>query len=89
MALSDRGLPLAATGYRDTTRVAAGNAAIWREILLTNKEAAAYQLECSIADLQRLLNAIEENNEAGVEQWLQEGCIARDKFDKHQSNKDS
>ena len=87
MALTDRGLPLAATGYRDTTRVAAGNAAIWREILLHNKEAVAYQLECSIADLQRLLNAVEGEDEGAVEAWLQEGCDAREKFDSHRSSR--
>ena len=82
MALSDRGLPLAATGYRDTTRVAAGNAALWREILLQNKDAAAYQLKCSISDLHRLLSAIEAEDESSIESWLQEGCDARAKFDK-------
>ncbi len=81
MALSDRGLPLAATGYRDTTRVAAGSAELWREILLQNKEAAAYQLRCSVKDMHRLLDAIESEDEEAVQAWLQEGCDARARFD--------
>lgn len=82
MALSDRGLPLAATGYRDTTRIAAGSAELWREILLHNQEAAAYQLQCSINDLQRLLDAIQSGDEASIQSWLQQGCDARARFDK-------
>jgi prephenate dehydrogenase len=81
MALSDRGLPLAATGYRDTTRVAAGSAELWRDILLQNKDAAAFQLRCSIKDLQRLLDALKCDDQAAVQAWLQQGCDSRARFD--------
>lgn len=84
MALSNRGLPLAATGYRDTTRVAASSAELWRDILIQNQEAAAFQLRCSIKDLQRLLHALEEQDQESIQQWLQQGCDARARFDQRQ-----
>jgi prephenate dehydrogenase len=53
--------PLIATGWRDTTRVAAGDAALWRQILLANREnllAALSEFDTSLAALRdSLLNA--------------------------------
>jgi prephenate dehydrogenase len=47
---------VAATGFRDVTRVAAGRAEIWRDICLTNQKAIA----TSLVDLGQRVAAVEE-----------------------------
>jgi prephenate dehydrogenase len=56
-------LDLAAGGFRDTTRVAAGSAELWNEILLANRHAVAHQLDDFIAALQRLQAALQNGHE--------------------------
>ncbi len=75
-ALSPRGLALAATGFRDTSRIAAGSVDLWTEILLQNNDAVSHQLEHSIAHLQDLLKALQTADSSEIETWLQ---IGRDK----------
>jgi prephenate dehydrogenase len=51
-------LDLAAGGFRDTTRVAAGSAALWTEILLANRGAVVRQLDAFIRELTSLQEAL-------------------------------
>ena len=57
-------------GLRDTTRVAAGNPAMWAEIALENREALASLLRESIADLREILASLENADQEQVRQWL-------------------
>jgi prephenate dehydrogenase len=55
-----RALPLAARGFRDTTRIAAGDPQIWQEIFLTNRPALLASVAAfrrALADLERLIEA--------------------------------
>jgi prephenate dehydrogenase len=63
-------LAFAARGFRDTTRIAASDPAMWTEILLDNREAIA----TGVAELRRALDAIERllaaGDRAGIEALL-------------------
>ncbi len=53
-------LAVAARGFRDTTRVAAGDALLWRDIFLANRSAtlaALDALEAALVDLRRVIEA--------------------------------
>ena len=53
-------LDLAARGFRDTTRIAAGDPEMWTEIFLANRDALSASVEAfqqALADLQRAIDA--------------------------------
>jgi len=68
---------LAGSGYRDTTRVAAGPEALWREIFLDNRE----ELISAISDLQvhvgELKNALAKGDGEAIEAFLREARTLR------------
>lgn len=63
-------LGLAAGGFRDTTRIAAGHPQLWRDILLTNQEAILTVL----ASFKQAINDMEEKiinrDGTGIEEFL-------------------
>lgn len=69
---------LAAGGFRDTTRVCAGPAAMWADILWENDVAVRAALESCVEDLQRLRTLLEEQDKEGVRRWLEEAKTARE-----------
>ena len=68
-------LDLAGTGLRDTTRIAASNPTLWREIISANRDAIAPLLELVIEDLQGLLESI--SSEEKVSDFIQSGNRGR------------
>ena len=84
-ALSERGLPLAASGFRDTSRKAGGPSALWADILLSNRSAVCDQMQASIAHLEELLTALKANDRAAAEAWLERGRERRQLFDEAQT----
>lgn len=77
-ALPDDCLPLAARGFRDTTRVAAGDPAVWTPILLQNRAALLDGLDALCAQLDRLKGALVEANADEVRSFLARGKEVRD-----------
>lgn len=59
-------LPLAAGGFRDTTRVASGSAEIWRDICLCNKQSIVEMLDAYMSALQQLRVAVEQGDEQAL-----------------------
>lgn len=55
---SESVLPLAAGGFRDVTRIAAGNPAMWRDIFKTNREAIQMMIRIFRAGLDRFEGAM-------------------------------
>ncbi len=55
-------LKLVSTGFRDTTRVAASDPAMWRDILLTNREALLSALGIFEADLKKWKALLKSGN---------------------------
>ncbi len=68
-------------GLRDTSRVAGGDPAMWREILLENKEAVIGPLRQSATLMQRLADLIEGDNEEALEAVLEEAQQRRRQLD--------
>jgi prephenate dehydrogenase len=71
-AATDDGLAwtLAAGGFRDTTRVAAGEVAMMRDTLLTNRAAVTAHLARAEAALETVRELIERDDEAGLTTYL-------------------
>lgn len=61
---------LAASGFRDTTRVCSGAAGMWADILWENDVAIRQVLTNCVNDLHRLIFLLEDQDRAGVLRWL-------------------
>ena len=68
-------LELAGGGLRDTTRIAASDPSLWREIISTNSSAIAPLLQSFSHDLSELISDIE--NEDAISQFISEGRDGR------------
>jgi prephenate dehydrogenase len=74
----DQLLPLAASGWCDTTRVAAGSADLWRQILEENREPVLHALEQFSLSLEEWMAALHDNDGKRLETLLQAGKQKRD-----------
>ncbi|MCA9006140.1 MAG: prephenate dehydrogenase [Planctomycetaceae bacterium] len=61
------------TGFRDTTRIAGGDPALWIEILLSNRDAIVTSLDKYAQSLQQFRDAIQNNDEKHLRQLLEDG----------------
>jgi prephenate dehydrogenase len=71
-------LPLAATGLRDVTRLASGDPEMWRDVLVSNREAVVSALGAfgrSVRELDRLLS---RGDPGAIEQFLRQAKQRRD-----------
>jgi prephenate dehydrogenase len=71
---------LAGGGYRDTTRIAAGSAAMWSEIFLENRPALLEALEDFSGSLEALRAILRSNDAAALEEFLTRAKQARDRY---------
>lgn len=71
---------LVAGGWRDSTRVAAGSAEMWRDICLDNALCVERALDEFMAELQRLRTLVTQGEGAALEKWLEEAARERKKF---------
>jgi len=84
----DPDLDVAATGFRDTTRLASGDPEMWRDILTTNRRAVLGAIDKLGRDLQGLRDCIENGDAARIEQFLaaakqrRDATVARDPHDR-------
>ncbi len=63
-------LPFMAGGFRDTTRIAAGNPALWRDILMTNRDRVLASLASLITELSTWRDALQSGDEPYLEALL-------------------
>jgi prephenate dehydrogenase len=63
-------LPLASTGWSDTTRVAAGDVELWRQIVAENRIAILAALQDFSSSLQQWVQAIDGNDQERLVQLL-------------------
>jgi len=75
---SDDAIELAAGGFMDTTRVASGDAALWRDICLLNRKALAESLRDFGEVFHRFAQAVENGDAKAVEDELARAKTRRD-----------
>jgi prephenate dehydrogenase len=71
-------LPLTATGWGDTTRIAAGDVDLWRQIFLDNRVNTLKALAPFETVLAELRQALESADGAALARLLQQGKRIRD-----------
>lgn len=74
---------LAASGFRDTTRVCSGPADMWADILWENDSAIRHTLQDCVADLHHLIYLLEKQDKSAVQKWLEDATTARSDVRKH------
>ena len=79
--LSAAAAPAAASGFRDTTRIAAGSPELWRDILLTNRQAMTQLLQQSRKRLEQLEELLAQEDGDGIMTWLSAGKAGRQRFE--------
>ena len=72
-ATPDEHLSLAATGWRDTTRIAAGDVELWRQIFAQNRAHALQALDKFAKVLSSFREALARNDESQLEHLLTAG----------------
>lgn len=77
-ATPEKWLPLVATGWADTTRVAAGDPELWTQILAQNKLAALEALGRLSEQLEKLEADLRDENWSELRETLQNGKRIRD-----------
>ena len=82
---SSAAMDLAASGFRDTTRVAAGSAAMWTDICLTSRAGILEALDAYTVSLQRLRSRIAGGDEEALMQWFEAMRSARRRLDTTES----
>jgi prephenate dehydrogenase len=70
----------AASGFRDTTRIAASDSQLWASILLANRTAVLHELEAFIDRCRSMSSALAAADAREVERLLAEGKRRRDAF---------
>lgn len=71
-------LKLAAGGWLDTTRIAAGDVSLWQQILLENREPVLTALAKIEHELHSWRRALEQRDATALESLLQQGKTIRD-----------
>ncbi len=73
-------LPLAGGAYRDVTRVASSDPALWSEIFLANRGPMVASLAAFRARLETFSRLLAEGDATGLTAWWAEGKAIRDQF---------
>lgn len=78
-----RSRQLAAGGFRDITRIASSDPQMWTDILLSNKEALLTLMNTWDAEMQRIAQWIEEENQAKIFQFFADARETRNQMPIH------
>lgn len=79
-ACQPQALDIAAGGFRDTTRVASGDVAIWKDIFLTNRDALVTAMDQFQADLSLLRDKLMQGDESFITEKLTQAKAIRDQW---------
>ena len=77
-SLGDEAAELVSTGLLDTTRIASGDPAMWRDIFMTNRDGLLAAMERFESALAAAREAIESGDEAAVRSLLERAKQRRD-----------
>ncbi len=70
--------PLVASGWKDTTRIAAGNVEMWRDIFMTNRDHLLRTHNEFVQTLDQFRQALEDRDSDALVVWLEKGKRNRD-----------
>jgi prephenate dehydrogenase len=70
MMQEERALKMAGSGFKDTTRIAAGDAGLWRDIFVDNRFAVIRSLDRALAHLRDFRTALQANDGNKIEAML-------------------
>jgi prephenate dehydrogenase len=73
-------LPATGPSFRDATRVAGTNPAVWRDIFLTNREAVESELEAYVRGLEQVLESLRAGDAGALERWIEEARANRQRL---------
>jgi prephenate dehydrogenase len=76
-AVSDEAMAVAGPGFRDVTRTAAGDGALWRDILLDNADEVCRSLARFRGELDRLEGMLRAGGGEELRTWLAQGARRR------------
>lgn len=76
--LPERWFRFTGTGFLDTTRVAAGDVELWKQILLQNRHNLARYCQTFVQELQKVAQALRDGDERIIEEILMRGKKNRD-----------
>lgn len=80
LADESKALSVAATGFRDTTRIASGDPQVWTDIFTTNRTAVLEAIDLLAIKLSELRSIIADGNEEQVFEWLDRAKAARNQW---------
>jgi prephenate dehydrogenase len=66
-----QGLPATGPSFRDATRVAGANPALWRDIFLTNRDALVRELDAYAAALDSVREHLRAGDTAALDRWIE------------------
>jgi prephenate dehydrogenase len=78
--LAERDALFVGTGLRDTTRVASGDAGLWTDIILTNREAVLKAMESLSEKVSELRRAVQTNDRDKLTSLLDAAARRRDRL---------
>ncbi|HEX8324526.1 MAG TPA: prephenate dehydrogenase/arogenate dehydrogenase family protein [Tepidisphaeraceae bacterium] len=78
---SDASIDLRGKGFTDTTRIAAGEAGLWRDIFLDNRENVVGAIDALMNELQGVREILAATDEARLIDWLGQQQRRRAKID--------
>jgi len=76
-AASDEAMAIAGPGFRDLTRIAAGDGALWRDILLDNADEVSRSIGRFRAELDRLEGMLKGGRTEEIQSWLARAALRR------------
>lgn len=79
-------LQLHGKGFLDSTRIAAGDPALWRDIFTDNRDNVVTAIERLIEELQRVRRQV-ANDPAGLESWLRAAAGVRDDVEERKTRR--
>jgi prephenate dehydrogenase len=72
-----------ASGFRDSTRIAASSPAMWRDVVLANRENLCRVLGVFVADLQEFQLALEREDVQAIEEFFTKARQRREQWRAH------
>jgi prephenate dehydrogenase len=73
-------LPATGPSFRDATRVAGANPAVWRDVFLSNRGAIEVELEAFVNELQDVLVQLRSGDAGALESWIERARSERQRL---------